>query len=222
MTDRSFGYTCCPPVPQHYCVPGHITTSDWMQYINAYMDVRARQIYDKLKGQIGTGTGDGQVNFTSREFDNQLSIGKIDGKQINSPDIDVESYVNKSNGVKIATITFGNEDNKYDIYSPEQKEHQIEFENSNNLPNPIKIGNLDGTDIYAPGTDVEVTNVDIKNGQHIATIVVNTMNEQAKKQVKLFAPKQTNEFDFVILKDSSTGKKYKVSIQNGSIVQEEI
>ena len=41
MTERSFGYTCCQP-PNHSCNPGHITTGDWMQYINAYMDVRAR------------------------------------------------------------------------------------------------------------------------------------------------------------------------------------
>lgn len=57
MTERSFGYTCCPP-PNHSCTPGHITTGDWMQYINAYMDVRARQIYEKLKGMIGTGGSD--------------------------------------------------------------------------------------------------------------------------------------------------------------------
>ena len=64
MTERSFGYTCCPP-PNHSCTPCHITTGDWMQYINAYMDVRARQIYDKLKGMIGTG-GSGEENVINQ------------------------------------------------------------------------------------------------------------------------------------------------------------
>ena len=64
MTERSFGYTCCQP-PNHSCNPCYITTGDWIQYINAYMDVRARQIYDKLKGMIGTG-GSGEENVINQ------------------------------------------------------------------------------------------------------------------------------------------------------------
>lgn len=67
MTERSFGYACCPPqsYPHHSCNPCYITTGDWIQYINAYMDVRARQIYDKLKGMIGTG-GSGEENVINQ------------------------------------------------------------------------------------------------------------------------------------------------------------
>ena len=35
---------CFPPAP-----PG-FTVKDWVAYINSYIDVRARQLYDKLKG----------------------------------------------------------------------------------------------------------------------------------------------------------------------------
>ena len=35
---------CFPPTP-----PG-FTVKDWVAYINSYIDVRARQLYDKLKG----------------------------------------------------------------------------------------------------------------------------------------------------------------------------
>lgn len=55
MNEKSF--SCCPP--PHQCPShGNISMSDWMQYINTYIDVRARQIYDKLKGLIpGVGGG---------------------------------------------------------------------------------------------------------------------------------------------------------------------
>lgn len=53
LTERQFG--CVPPPPQHCMEHGHVTMAEWMQYINAYIDVRARQMYDKLKGVVGTG-----------------------------------------------------------------------------------------------------------------------------------------------------------------------
>lgn len=34
-----------PPVP----LPPGMTMQDWMAYINSYIDVRARQLYDRLK-----------------------------------------------------------------------------------------------------------------------------------------------------------------------------
>lgn len=52
MNERNLG--CCPP--PHQCAPhGIVTMGDWMQYINTYIDVRARQIYDKLKALIPSG-----------------------------------------------------------------------------------------------------------------------------------------------------------------------
>lgn len=55
MNERNLG--CCPP--PHQCAHhGTVTMGDWMQYINTYIDVRARQIYDKLKGLIPGGGGE--------------------------------------------------------------------------------------------------------------------------------------------------------------------
>ena len=81
MTERSFGYTCCPP-PNHSCTPCHITTGDWIQYINAYMDVRARQIYDKLKGMIGTNdniTGDYLILKDQNNPNKKYKVFIVDG-----------------------------------------------------------------------------------------------------------------------------------------------
>ena len=63
LKEKKFGYVVCPP--HHHCIPpcppGPIpqgmTVKDWTEYINSYIDVRARQIYDKLKNQLPSGGG---------------------------------------------------------------------------------------------------------------------------------------------------------------------
>lgn len=89
MTNRSFGYTGCQPQHPHQCTPNHITTQDWMQYINTYIDLRARQIYDKLKGQIGDGsTGStGEVNVI-----NQIKVNGL-----------IQTPINKSVDISVPT-----------------------------------------------------------------------------------------------------------------------
>lgn len=85
MTERKFGYM--PPPPPHQCPhDGHISMGEWMQYINAYIDVRARQIYDKLKGQIGTG-GSGEENII-----NQIKVNGL-----------VQTPINKTVNISVPT-----------------------------------------------------------------------------------------------------------------------
>ena len=59
MNERVFN--CCPPphqCPSHHCSShDRVTMGEWMHYINTYIDVRARQIYDKLKALIPTSSG---------------------------------------------------------------------------------------------------------------------------------------------------------------------
>jgi hypothetical protein len=54
LKEKKFGYVVhppyhppCPPPPPP-CPPG-MSMTDWIAYINSYIDVRARQLYDKLK-----------------------------------------------------------------------------------------------------------------------------------------------------------------------------
>ncbi len=59
LKERKFGYAVLPPPPHppcphpphppHHCIPAGMTVRDWINYINSYIDVRARQLYDKLK-----------------------------------------------------------------------------------------------------------------------------------------------------------------------------
>ena len=66
LTEKQFGYVV-PPVCHHHhpipppppppAPPPGISMQDWMNYINAYIDVRARQMYEKLKELIGQGGG---------------------------------------------------------------------------------------------------------------------------------------------------------------------
>ena len=41
---------CCFDMDHHPPTPPGFTVKDWVAYINSYIDVRARQLYDKLKG----------------------------------------------------------------------------------------------------------------------------------------------------------------------------
>ena len=57
LKEKKFGYVVeqpsCPHHPPFPPPPGPIppgmTVADWTNYINSYIDVRARQLYDKLK-----------------------------------------------------------------------------------------------------------------------------------------------------------------------------
>lgn len=53
LKPKKFGYVVHPPAPPKFNVPPPappgISTTDWIAYINSYIDVRARQLYDKLK-----------------------------------------------------------------------------------------------------------------------------------------------------------------------------
>ena len=60
MTEKKFGYVVNPPKPpMPPCppppypppppMPPGFSVRDWLAYINSYVDVRARQLYDKLK-----------------------------------------------------------------------------------------------------------------------------------------------------------------------------
>ena len=69
QTEKKFGYVVnppkppCPPIPPPFPprplppIPPGMNVRDWLAYINSYVDVRARQLYDKLKkliSDIGT------------------------------------------------------------------------------------------------------------------------------------------------------------------------
>jgi hypothetical protein len=78
LKEKKFGYVVQPPPPPHIHphphphpflpplppgpVPPGMTVQDWMTYINSYIDVRARQLYDKLKSlysqQLGNSDDD--------------------------------------------------------------------------------------------------------------------------------------------------------------------
>lgn len=57
LKPKKFGYVVHPPHPPAFNAPypppppppPGISTTDWIAYINSYIDVRARQLYDKLK-----------------------------------------------------------------------------------------------------------------------------------------------------------------------------
>ena len=53
LKPRKFGYLVYPPPPfppHPPAPPPGIHVSDWIAYINSYIDARARQIYEKVKG----------------------------------------------------------------------------------------------------------------------------------------------------------------------------
>ena len=58
LTEKKFGPVIPPPrphpvpFPPAMPIPPGMTMQDWMSYINSYIDVRARQLYDKLKSLI--------------------------------------------------------------------------------------------------------------------------------------------------------------------------
>lgn len=51
LKEKKFGYVVQPPCPHHPPFPPPppgVTVQDLMTYINQYVDVRAKQIYNKL------------------------------------------------------------------------------------------------------------------------------------------------------------------------------
>lgn len=52
LKEKKFGYVVQPPCPGHHPPfpppPPGVTVQDLMTYINQYVDVRAKQIYNKL------------------------------------------------------------------------------------------------------------------------------------------------------------------------------
>lgn len=60
LKEKKFGYVVQPPPPPPcplphfpikapFPIPPGMNVQDWTLYINSYIDVRARQLYDKLK-----------------------------------------------------------------------------------------------------------------------------------------------------------------------------
>lgn len=72
LKEKKFGYVVeqpsCPHHPPFPPPPGPIppgmTVADWTNYINSYIDVRARQLYEKLKKLISEGSvpGEGETS----------------------------------------------------------------------------------------------------------------------------------------------------------------
>ena len=108
LQEKKFGYVvhpphhhCVPPCPPPGPIPPGMSVKDWTDYINSYIDVRARQIYDKLKGLIPGGGGSGgektTVTYTWSDDidDNDKTVGtlNVDGQrtQIKVPSLDVEA-----------------------------------------------------------------------------------------------------------------------------------
>ena len=104
LKEKKFGYVVQPPFPppppppKPYPfpppprpLPPGMTVADWTAYINSYIDVRARQLYDKLKGLV---TKAGVQEVTYEEAD----IGS-DTKKIGTLKVD-----RNETPVKIPTI----------------------------------------------------------------------------------------------------------------------
>ena len=75
LKEKKFGYVVQPPPcpcphphpfpPPPGPIPPGMTVQDWMTYINSYIDLRARQLYDKLKDLKPQGSGGVQsVTYT--------------------------------------------------------------------------------------------------------------------------------------------------------------
>lgn len=67
LKEKKFGYVVQPPPCPHVYpvkpplppgpVPPGMTVQDWTTYINSYIDLRARQLYDKLKDLYSSSGG---------------------------------------------------------------------------------------------------------------------------------------------------------------------
>ena len=85
LKEKKFGYVVQPPPPPHChhhppfhgAIPPGMTVEDWTTYINSYIDVRARQLYDKLKDLYSSGGV--VVDTTERAHNFILLKDEIDG-----------------------------------------------------------------------------------------------------------------------------------------------
>ena len=79
LKEKKFGFVVhpphpmpCNPYPFPCPVPGPIPpgihTQDWLSYINSYIDVRARQMYEKLKEQLNKPSTPPSVDNPIRDY----------------------------------------------------------------------------------------------------------------------------------------------------------
>ena len=144
LKEKKFGFVvqkhhphchpCPPPFPGS--IPPGINMQDWINYINSYIDVRARQMYEKLKKLVpeGGGTGGGVQSVTYVEnpgLDDQFEIGKlkVDGTptSIHVPVIGLEAVDRDefTNPKRILTIN-GVGDNGEDVEVFCEEPEQVE------------------------------------------------------------------------------------------------
>lgn len=231
QTERKFGYMIPPPhdcncvQPPHGCVqPPHgcathheVSMADWMHYINSYIDVRARQIYDKLKGQIGTGGGQGDTVVVTPTPEDEFELPKL-----------------------IGTISVDGEEKK--IYCEDAKELSFECLEPNDLGDsainvcsievPHKDAPSDFIRIYAPQVKIDAE-YNSTNGTKIATLTTKRVNEEYNEETQknevsivdvnhdIYVPLVEKELDEIILKDASNGKKYTLYMENGELRSQE-
>ena len=108
LKEKKFGYVVQPPPcpcphphpfpPPPGPIPPGMTVQDWLTYINSYIDLRARQLYDKLKDLKPQGSGGVQsVTYTqSSELGSDARvIGTLDvdqtQTQVKVPTIGIDS-----------------------------------------------------------------------------------------------------------------------------------
>ena len=102
LQEKKFGYVvhpphhhCVPPCPPPGPIPPGMSVKDWTDYINSYIDVRARQIYDKLKGLVPGGGGEKTTVtyvWSSDITDDDKTVGtlSVDGQrtEVKVPDVE--------------------------------------------------------------------------------------------------------------------------------------
>ena len=264
QTERKFGYMIPPPhdcncvQPPHGCVqPPHgcsthheVSMADWMHYINSYIDVRARQIYDKLKGQIGTGgggQGDTVVVTPTLTDGEKIADITVNGKTktLYSPDateVNVEPTPEDEFELPklIGTISVDGEEKK--IYCEDAKELSFECLEPNDLGDsainvcsievPHKDAPSDFIRIYAPQVRIDAE-YNSTNGTKIATLTTKRVNEEYNEETQknevsvvdvnhdIYIPLIEKELDEIILKDASNGKKYTLYMENGELRSQE-
>lgn len=119
LKPKKFGYVVHPlpphpPMPPLPPPPPGISMADWISYINSYIDVRARQLYDKLKSLVQQ-AGVQRVTYTpsSNLGANTKEIGRLnvdgDVTEVIAPVVNVnaEGERDLANAKRVATIVGG-------------------------------------------------------------------------------------------------------------------
>lgn len=142
-----------PPPPPSFA---GMTMQEWMNYINQYIDVRARQIYDKLKGSLNNDDSGSKVSYNQVDFDESTKIGslKIDGEShpISAPAVSVDPEL--TSGTKIASIGVGGHETS--IFAPKVEVEQ-KYTDGTEIAR-ITIGGT-STPIKAPPSGVQSVSV---------------------------------------------------------------